>query len=524
MNTFKRKALTTAVLGTLGVAGSAHAIWQDTTDNRGEALVYPYYTVNADPQGNPFWTIISVVNTTSDVKVVKVRFREGKASAEVLDFNLYLSPNDMWTGAVVPASADATSPAHLVTSDNSCTNPLIPAGGVDFRNYQYTGPFDDPLADTLDRTREGYAEMFEMAVLDPLSTFAADATHDSTGVPADCAPLRGSNLLGNAAFVAALEGPTGGLTGTGTIINVLSGRDTLYKANAFSDYSATNTYSDIGNDLPNFSATNPPNSVVVKTDPATSGLTDVYFSSFSSVVNASGTLLVTGGAQAASSTMMHTDVINEFVLDAATNSNTDWVFTFPTKRLYVSTATAVPPFSNRLTASGACETIGFTYFNREELTAISSGVDFSPTPPGATANSLCFESTVLTFRNGSTNAPNTPAAPSLVLGSNNVTAVAVGSNFQNGWADVNFAGLGATSATTGGIVSGAAPGSQAVVYPVGVGVGPVGTGAPIQYLGLPVLGFMVRTFSNGLLQCTGASCLGNYLGNSAHSYRTFITP
>ena len=62
MNTFKRKALTTAVLGTLGVAGSAHAIWQDTTDNKGEALVYPYYTVNSDPQGNPFWTIISVVN------------------------------------------------------------------------------------------------------------------------------------------------------------------------------------------------------------------------------------------------------------------------------------------------------------------------------------------------------------------------------------------------------------------------------------------------------------------------------
>src|SRR5690348_7371411 len=138
MNTFKRKALASAVLGTLGIAGTAHAIYQDP-NGLGQALIYPYYTVNSDPDGNPFWTLFSVVNTTTDVKVVKVRFREGKASAEVLDFNLYLSPNDVWTGAVIPASADASSPAHLVTADLSCTNPKIPATGVDFRNYQYVG-------------------------------------------------------------------------------------------------------------------------------------------------------------------------------------------------------------------------------------------------------------------------------------------------------------------------------------------------------------------------------------------------
>ena len=110
MNTFKRKALATAVLGTLGVAGSAHAIYQDPS-NLGQALIYPYYTVNSDPVGNPFNTLISVVNTTSQVKIVKVRFREGKASAEVLDFNLYLSPNDMWTGAVIPSARMPRPPA-----------------------------------------------------------------------------------------------------------------------------------------------------------------------------------------------------------------------------------------------------------------------------------------------------------------------------------------------------------------------------------------------------------------------------
>jgi hypothetical protein len=34
-----------------------------------------------------FNIFISVINATSTVKVVKVRFHEGKASAEVLDFN-----------------------------------------------------------------------------------------------------------------------------------------------------------------------------------------------------------------------------------------------------------------------------------------------------------------------------------------------------------------------------------------------------------------------------------------------------
>ena len=258
MNTFKRKALATAVLGTLGVAGSAHAIFQDP-NNLGQALIYPYYTVNNDPAGNAFNTFISVVNTTTDVKVVKVRFREGKASEEVLDFNLYLSPNDVWTGAIVPASTDSTSSGHLVTSDVSCTNPPIPAGGVDFRNFQYVG---DPRSarHALDRTREGYAEMFEMAVIDPLTAAWSAAVHSlgSSGAPACGSILTGNPAGGGAVAAAATLPPSGGLSGTGTLINVTSGRDTMYNANAFGAWSLIPQYSEIGNDLPNFSATSPP--------------------------------------------------------------------------------------------------------------------------------------------------------------------------------------------------------------------------------------------------------------------------
>ena len=160
MNTFKRKALSTVVLGALGAAGAAHAVYQDP-NGLGQALIYPYYSVQT-ANGSAYNTYLSVVNSTSQGKVLKVRFREGKTSAEVLDFNLYLSPNDVWTAAVIPADAAATAGARLITSDVSCTNPAIPANGIDFRNYQYVG---DGLGNGLDRTREGYAEIIEMATI-----------------------------------------------------------------------------------------------------------------------------------------------------------------------------------------------------------------------------------------------------------------------------------------------------------------------------------------------------------------------
>jgi len=505
MNTFKRKALASAVLGALGVAGSAHAIYQDP-NNLGQALIYPYYTVNS-VSGNAFNTFISVTNTTSAVKVVKVRFREGKNSAEVLDFNLYLSPNDMWTGAVIPATSDPTSPGHLVTTDVSCTNPPIPSTGVDFRNFQYSGGSADLLAATLDRTREGYAEIFEMAVLVAGSAPAVAATHSAaTGLPT-CTGLTGPVVALGAANLTA---PTGGLMGAGTLINVASGRDTMYNANAFGLWSASQQYTDIGNDNPNFNATNPASSIVVVVAGASANPSEVYLSTWA------GSLIASAGAQAASATMMHSEVLNEYILDAATRSNTDWVFTFPTKRLFVSSVTATPPFSNVLTANGACETISLNFFNREERSAGASGVDFSPTQPGAAPNSLCWESTILSFRNGSSNAPASPATPSLVLGSQNVTAITVTSTFQNGWADVAFIGANATGV---GLVSAAAAGTLTTNIVTGAN-----SAAAQTFHGLPVVGFMIRTFDNGTLTCGTATCQGNYGGSASHAFRNNDLP
>ena len=118
MNAFKKKALVSAVVAGFGMAaGAAQAVYLNPSGN-GATLIYPYYSVQS-AGGNAYNTYVSVVNTTDMVKVVKVRFREGKNSREVLDFNLYLSPNDVWTGAIV-RTADG---AGMISVDRSCVVP-----------------------------------------------------------------------------------------------------------------------------------------------------------------------------------------------------------------------------------------------------------------------------------------------------------------------------------------------------------------------------------------------------------------
>ena len=115
-----KNSLTTAVIaglaGVAGIANMASAV-DLNPDGLGQVLLYPYYTVNNDQN-----TLLSVVNTTSVGKAVKVRFLEGYNSREVLDFNLFLSPFDVWAATVFPlgeatGSSTASGPGAITTSD-----------------------------------------------------------------------------------------------------------------------------------------------------------------------------------------------------------------------------------------------------------------------------------------------------------------------------------------------------------------------------------------------------------------------
>lgn len=502
MNAFKKKALVSALVAGFGMAaGAAQAVYLNPS-GLGSTLLFPYYTVQS-ANGNAFNTYVSVVNTTDMVKVVKVRFREGKNSREVLDFNLYLSPNDVWTGAVVPAGTGDADPARLVTADASCTNPAIPTSGVNFRNYEYSGARDDEIGLGLERTREGYLEMIEMGELDP-TVAPGDAAVHSDGVPDDCPSLRGVTVP---AVVAAITPPLGGLSGTGTLINVNSGSDMGYNAIALDDVLPINgplgatLYAEIGNDDPNFA----------------------QFDGVSAVISGQFAYRADWnfGEDAVSALFMHADVINEYVLDDVTLSNTDWVMTFPTKRYYTPYALpAFEPFTEDLTEDGACEPISFSYFNREEAGQAATDPDFSPLPPGGAASSLCWESTVLSIRNGADHMPTGTASG--VLGSVNSTTVQIDNSFQNGWANLHFTGANADGTPPAPALPGIGLVSLGTSEILDIANGGVAAAAAQTYWGLPVTGFMVRTFNNGTLTCGTASCQGNYSAAFGHKYRQLI--
>jgi hypothetical protein len=510
MNTFKRKALFTAVLAGLGAAGTAEAVYLNP-NNTGQVLVYPYYTVQS-AGGNAWNTYLSVVNTTSRAKAVKVRVLEGKTSAEVLDFNLFLSPNDMWTAAIIPMGDGGA----MVTADVSCTNPVgnlpVANGGEPFRNFQYVTGGDALPGTGLDRTREGYVEIIEMGTL--TGTWATAVTHGAAGTPANCAVVQGATLT-----PSSIEAPSGGLVGTGTLINVNNGQDAGYKADALEAWRSTAFYTDAGFITPSLADASPATSVVVRAGDTDGSGASVRITAYrNTFVTTSG---VAAGARAVASVYMHTAVINEYVLDAGSQSLTDWVITQPLKRVFVSSTTAAQPYTNVLTTSGACETIGFTFFNREERSASASGADFSPLPPAGAPNSLCWESNVLSIRNAGL-AHTAVGAPtqSAVLGSFNVTNVNVtsGAAFQNGWARLTFTGAGAATLGMGSSVSDrSAMDSTALTTTLAGGV-------PATFFGLPVTGFMVRTFANGNLTCGAGTCQGNYGSLFQHSYTTTITP
>jgi hypothetical protein len=530
MNTsFKRKALTCAVLAGLGVASTAEAGVFLNQSGTGQVLIFPYYTVQA-ANGNAYNTYISVTNTTAVAKVLKVRFREGKTSAEVLDFNLYLSPNDMWVGVVTPDGQTTDSPARLSgAGDLSCTDPAIPPAGEPFKNFQYVAGADALPGTTLDRTREGYVEMFEMGTL--AGTAAANVTHPLTlnTAPTGCTAMRspdGVSVPAPLAITGNLLTPTGGLYGAGTLINVVNGGDFGYKADALDGF-ATDFgpyYHGVGSNNPTIGGSGGetieaiPTSLRIAREVVTTenGIGVATVSGFADATVASA------GAQAVASVFMHTNVLNDYILDTATLSNTDWVLTFPTKREFVNATSAGAPFTAIMTSNGACEPALFNIFNRDEQSIIPSPTGFSPQAPGSTpgTGNLCWESTIVAFGNGLPHTPASGATSSNVLGSKNRLVVTVPNNFQNGWANLHFTGAKSNelAATPVGLV---ATGSITLDQNGG------SPGATTTYFGLPVTGFMVRNLNNAALSCTNASgatvtCNGNYAALFTHSYRDVL--
>ena len=488
----------------------------------GETLIFPFYSTE---NGNT--TLVNLSNPTSAHKAVKVRILEAQNSQEVLDFNLYLSPEDHFSFAI---AATGTGGAKLMTADRSCTVPQIDLEqGVEFRNAKYLGDkqSSDPAAANdfdntgIARTQTGYLEIIEMGQLDPDSTpvidtvgladpavtainAAAAITHGSDGVPADCDILvrawsrsdgvdglwlgesRTTDLTGDAEFLESWSG--GGLYGYATVINVPNGNAIGYDAVAIADHvaagaSGSDMHYKPGDIRPNFgdSAMDTSAIVSINGEAITVDFDGDYPSESVERV------------QALNASILATELYNDYVTDPLVGAGTDWLLTFPTKAFHVNGTEPIEPFSALWSGEAACEPSSLNTVDREESVATTlpdeEDPDFSPappTPPGPESENgdvpLCYEATLVQFGVESATGSDT-----IVVGVNAFL------DANDGWATLNFLPTALDSTLGQCDVDGDITTDVDMEEPCGRTID-AGDG---QLIGLPVIGFAVQKFVNG---------------------------
>jgi hypothetical protein len=311
----------------------------------GEALIFPYYLANSDAA-----TLLSITNRTDKPKALKVHIREGMNGASVFSFNLFLTAKDVWTSAIVQTAEGA----GIVSSDRSCTTPKITSAALSVfstRNFNS----DAPMLRSATRTREGYIEVFEMATIEPTSPTGNDVSFTGDEFPARRASC---NLVSDQAIAvnrADFLVPSGGLTGSATIVSnsMSTGYDAIalqsigIRTGATSTESASPDWTDV---------TNTTAMLVDGSDPTNPRMIAAQFDR---------------GLDAVSALFMASALSGEY---AFTNElGADWVVTMPTKRLYVSNGAPLGPFTsawNGASGAGVAETEVFpSSFTREAAVA-----------------------------------------------------------------------------------------------------------------------------------------------------------
>ncbi|GAB2455497.1 MAG: cell surface protein [Comamonas sp.] len=448
-----------------GFAGAASAQTAPNAANlvqseggAGHILVVPYFTTQ-----NNNMSVFHVVNTdTVNGKALKVRFRGAANSDDILDFTVFLSPTDVWTGSV---QADANG-SYFQTYDKSCTLPNI-SGGVktsfvkDRLNPNWTA--DKQNANTM----EGYLEVLNMADVVPGKPLFTATKHVNGVAPCTDSVLNQTLSLNGgdlnaAALALGLDTPSGGITGDWYILNVdqtttFSGAATSIKAVDGAGANARGNYVlwpqlDAGVAATNFTA-----------DPL---LKSGRIAAASYDLPDLSTPLIAGQtpeqqASALTAAVAHSGATNQYATDAIISAKTDWVLSMPTRRYSVGAdytqdskpntflewnvagdayrvfnsgvvdpVTTLPFFASTFTsvdtAGNICvNTAASTFYDREE-SARTSGAVISPGTQKSVR--LCGEVSVLSFRDSGTS----------VLGATVARSNVEQGSYENGWGSVNF--------------------------------------------------------------------------------------
>lgn len=437
----------------------------------GQALIYPYYTVQS-AQGNVFNTYVSIVNADIQPKALRVRLREGRNGREVASFNLFLEARAAWAAAIVPSAGGA----QLLANDPACIAPAITGGALNLSTASFAGANADGMGAGIERLREGYIEVIEMASF-PL------------GALPSCDALR-ANQTGT------LQAPRGYLYGMETLINVQSGLDFTENAVALANLATAPYFRPPNDPYPDFDATEIGKVAAFQRN-------DKFYR-----------IAMPTGLAAVEAAMVVGFINNEIVLDAPTASDTDWIVTMPTRRFH--TAAQPSPWFTAANGPGGVIRMHGNLRSRDGTVATLVFECFFLCPPDNYQVDVHapWAATVLGFH-ATSRAPSQSRLSAAAGVSGALGAL-------NGWIlDLPMDPGGGALELTFGSSAFASVDLNAVTTRLGDGA--VANEA-IHLSGLPVVGFMVRTFRNGTLVCAGGNCQGNYGGSSQHRYRRVVDP
>ena len=345
------------MVGGLGFAGAANAALSVNESGAGHILMVPYYTAQ---NGN--MTVLHITNTDEiNGKAVKVRFRGASNSDDVLDFQVFLSPGDVWTASV---SRDPESGlALLKTADDSCTYPPIPAAGASFitDRLQHSSWTTPELK--AEQTLEGYVEILTMANIpaptsartanDPRLYYAikhvdGDASctpavlQETLAISAGVTDLNPYALASNATGDDDLAPPsaTPSLNGQWYVMNVE--QTTVYSA-------AMPAISSDGVPYNVFSPQKNGTAVLETADPLMKvGVIEPQFYDVPDLSTQYDATAVTPEDQAIELTaaIARNAVINQYASDLGIDAKTDWVFSMPTRRYSIAANYSTKPANN----------------------------------------------------------------------------------------------------------------------------------------------------------------------------------
>jgi len=484
-----------AAIGGLGFAGSALAMQAVDTgataavlelnpNGIGHQLVVPYFSTQS---GNA--TLLNIVNTdTTNGKLVKVRFRGAGNSDDLYDFQVLMSPGDVWTAAVTQDAATGVS--TLSTADASCT--------IGLGNGKFSTLRTDPTkADPANETREGYVEFINMADVPPASvgytppvltgatkSLYANIKHVDGVAPCNLTDLGvylGTDPTGYAdAAARGMARPTTGLTGDWILLNqnttaAWSGAATALEARTLAGVAAA------GNVVfwpQKFTDVNAALVPVVTADPilrmGSAGVVAQWYDLPDlSTPYVSGATVAEDQADQTTAQLAVATVKNQFETSVGIAAVTDWLFSQPTRRYHVAVdytgagTSGAADIVYRNAASFVVNPVsgGTAYYNttntglysrqvcldttfgpgrnalfdREETTPGVTDSPFVPSPnlpEQAEILLLCGEANVISINADGVSAPSALAA--------SVARGDISTDYTNGWAswDLNNGSVG----------------------------------------------------------------------------------